>query len=222
MKNLIYALGATFLIGSSAVSAQSHVRLSTTGEVDVAGITITAEEQVRENFLDLRPALLPSYAHTQVGVSKEFFEYFTLGAGARNVSESGEVSNRLQLDAGAGVDYEGLFVSTGLSLQEVIGADLSEHSLDSFAIRNKATMGYTLPDMYNVRLGIHLSEEHFLTTSGFSENRVTLGSTVTLYEDYSIVGEYFLQTTGEIVNTSLGIGDIENSHVAALNLKASF
>jgi len=61
-----------------------------------------------------------------------------------------------------------------------------------------------------------------LTTSGFSENRVTLGSTVTLYEDYSIVGEYFLQTTGEIVNTSLGIGDIENSHVAALNLKASF
>jgi len=132
MKNLIYALGATFLIGSSAVSAQSHVRLSTTGEVDVAGVTITAEEQVRENFLDLRPALLPSYAHTQVGVSKEIFEYFTLGAAARNVSESGEVSNRLQLDAGAGVDYEGLFVSTGLSLQEVIGADLSEHSLGPY------------------------------------------------------------------------------------------
>ena len=222
MKNLIYALGATLLIGSSAVSAQSHVRLSTTGEVDVAGVTLSAEEQVRENFLDLQPTLLPSYVHTQVGVSKGFFGYFTLGAGARNVSKSGEVSNRLQLEAAAKGDYEGLFASTRLRLQEVIGTDLSEHSLDSFAIRNKATVGYTLPELYNVKLGIHLSEEHFLTTSGFSENRVILGSTVTLYENYSLVGEYFLQTTGEIVNTSFGLGEIQNSHVAALNLKASF
>lgn len=223
MKNLVYAMGLLPLLMSAGAEAQSHARASATGAVNIKGIELSIEEQVRESFADIQPGAMPSYNHTQIGLSTGLYKYFAIGVAARNTIESGEMINRIQADASAKYAYEGLYISTRLMLQEDLNSDrFFGHDVDGIALRNKATMGYDFPTIYNMKLGVHMAEEHFLTTAGLSENRIFVGSTLTLYENYSLVSEYFLQTEGEILGADMKIGEYDNNHVVALNLKAAF
>jgi len=231
MKNIMYVLVAS-LLGSSAAYAQSQVRATATGEVNLKGVDITVEEQVRENIdiSNIDPLSLPEYNHTRLTLSKTFTDIYTLkgtsvtiGAGARNAIMGGEALNRLQLDGEAKYSFRGLGLALGKSVQQnVDSANIANIGLGSFVMRDKLTLDYS-HTLYDLTLGAHVGDEVFISESGIVENRALIGASVTALDNVTLVAEYFLQTQGDLLTPDLQVlGDHENAHVVALNAIVSF
>lgn len=232
MKNIMYIFMVSFL-GSGVLHAQSHVRASTTGTVNVKGVDVTVQEQVRENIetdiSSIDVFSLPAYNHTQLTLSKEFSDLFSVkgtgigvGIGVRNTNESGVNTNRLQVDGSVKYAYRGLVLSQRTRLQQAVnGTNITDVGLGSFALREKTTLGYS-QTLLNLKLGLEVGDEVFLSESGVIENRVIAGVSVTAYEKYTLVAEYFLQSQGDLLTPDLQLGDPQNGHVVAINAIVSF
>jgi len=232
MKNIMYIFVVS-LLGSGVLHAQSHVRISATGEVNLKGVDVSIQEQVRENvetdINNIDVFSLPAYNHTQLTLSKEFADLFSIGGtgvgvavGARNANEAGVNTSRLQVDGNAKYSYRGLEISKRTRLQQTVNsADITDVGLGSFALREKTTLGYS-QSLYNMNFGFHIGDEVFLSEGGFIENRVLAGVSLTAYENYSLVAEYFLQSEGDLLTPDLKLGTPENGHVVAVNAIISF
>jgi len=230
MKNVMYVV-ALAMLGSSVALAGPEVRASVAGTTSIKGVDVAIEEEVRENIdIETIDVLsLPAYSHTQLTLSREFLDIFsikgtgiTLGAGGRNANQGGTILNRLQVDGSATYKLKGVEAVASTSLQQTIdNSNIASVELGSLTLREKASIGYSYT-IQNITLGVEVGDEIFLTEGGITENRASVGTSVTAYDKYAVSAEYFLQSQGDLLTPDLQLGEPENGNVIAVNASVSF